>query len=674
MSDEAEDVRIELVSLDALLLDPNNPRLIEEPEWPRVADEEIPKPRVQREVAERLLGERGAAIQRLLESIEELGWVDAEPVRVRALPEGRWVVLDGNRRIVALRRLREEEESGRSVTDVRVVVDTEAQGVEGRKVRGARHTRARRRWPELGAAVWRREMRRNGIDVEPASEHEDSVLDLCIEYRKSPWGDQFRPETFVLLRRLLGGEAIRRWLGYQPSGHLKSENLQRLFSWMSRRSRWEGDEGLDPNLSTSGDVFKLNVLLERPEGPALIEAAGGDLIVAWQNRSSTYEPPVLAELTAAAQRQLIDLRRMIARAGEEPVEPTSEQPWPVIFTNSWPGLTSVRIARYRGLSEVSLDGLTRINLLVGVNNAGKTSVLEAIYLLCRRSDPRGLLDSIRARVRMDPEALPPPRLVGLLPGSASIVGTLSGGAGVEVDHVVSDEPASDSTELATFLTSLRIEARGPTETQVSLTELHSNRPRRTRLVEGSRAWLAPAILHSPFSLADRKVLTDCYERSVETKSKAEIIDFIRTHVDGGVEDIALVNTEGRFLVQHRTDGALDLSSYGEGMQRIFQIGLLFAEHAHGVVLIDEFENALHTSVLESFSRLIQELAVRFDVQVFLTTHSDEALEAFLRNDYRLEDVTTFLLKKDGGRISVRRFPGKSHRLAVDAAGTDVRRL
>lgn len=92
------------------------------------------------------------------------------------------------------------------------------------------------------------------------------------------------------------------------------------------------------------------------------------------------------------------------------------------------------------------------------------------------------------------------------------------------------------------------------------------------------------------------------------------------------------------------------------------------------MLIDEFENALHTSVLTSFSRMIQELAVRFDVQVFLTTHSDETLQAFLLNDYRTEDVTTFLLKKEGGRISVRRFDGESHRRAVEFAGTDVRRL
>jgi predicted ATPase len=660
VSDEAEDVRTRLVPLDALLLDPNNPRLIEDPLWPRVADEEIPKARVQRETAERLLGERGGSVRRLLESIESLGWVDADPVRVRELPGGKLIVLDGNRRVVALRRHREEQGSS-NAHFLRVVVDTDALGMEGRKAHGARHTRGRSRWSPLGAAVWRREMRRQGAEIALESDYEDGVLDLCIAYRQSRWGERFRPKTFVLFQRLMGGSAVRTWLGHGPNGFQNPENVQRLFLWMYTQPDWEIHQVM------------LDILLSLPDGAALLEAAEGDFNVVW--RSSMRESPAFAaERVETAQKNLVEMRRLIEAAGEEPVEPTSERPWPLMLSESGPNLTSLRVSKYRGLSAMNLDGLTRINLLVGPNNVGKTSVLEAIYLLCRRSDPRGLLDSIRARVRTDPERLPAARLVSLLPGSSAIAGTLASGAVVEVEQVAQDEPTDDSANLATFLRSLRIDARGAGEQQVSSTEFYANRPRRTQVLAGSRAWLAPSIFHSPFSLADRKVLTSCYERSLETGTKAEVVDFIRQHVDEDLEDIDLANIDGQFLVTQRSGGALDLSSYGEGMQRIFQIGLLFAAHAHGIVLIDEFENALHTSVLKSFSRMIQELAVRFDVQVFLTTHSDEALQAFLLNDYRTEDVTTFLLKKDGGRITARRFDGESHKQALDFAGVDVRRL
>ena len=43
--------------------------------------------------------------------------------------------------------------------------------------------------------------------------------------------------------------------------------------------------------------------------------------------------------------------------------------------------SSVRISGYRGLDSFRLDGLGRINLLVGTNNRGKTSILECIELL-----------------------------------------------------------------------------------------------------------------------------------------------------------------------------------------------------------------------------------------------------------------------------------------------------
>src|SRR5258708_3406754 len=49
-------------------------------------------------------------------------------------------------------------------------------------------------------------------------------------------------------------------------------------------------------------------------------------------------------------------------------------------------LQSLDIAEYRGLNGMKLEGFGRINLLVGANNAGKTSVLEALALFSRPLD------------------------------------------------------------------------------------------------------------------------------------------------------------------------------------------------------------------------------------------------------------------------------------------------
>ena len=44
-------------------------------------------------------------------------------------------------------------------------------------------------------------------------------------------------------------------------------------------------------------------------------------------------------------------------------------------------IRDLTIQGYRCFEDFSMDGLTRVNLLVGNNNSGKTSFLEAVYLL-----------------------------------------------------------------------------------------------------------------------------------------------------------------------------------------------------------------------------------------------------------------------------------------------------
>ena len=43
-------------------------------------------------------------------------------------------------------------------------------------------------------------------------------------------------------------------------------------------------------------------------------------------------------------------------------------------------LRSLEIRNYRNLRHLTIEKLGRVNLLIGKNNTGKTSVLEAIYL------------------------------------------------------------------------------------------------------------------------------------------------------------------------------------------------------------------------------------------------------------------------------------------------------
>jgi len=86
--------------------------------------------------------------------------------------------------------------------------------------------------------------------------------------------------------------------------------------------------------------------------------------------------------------------------------------------------------------------------------------------------------------------------------------------------------------------------------------------------------------------------------------------------------------------------------FGEGLQRVFYIALQFASAKNGVILIDELENGLHYTLLESFTKFIQELAIKLNVQVFLTTHSKETIEAFVTNGFKNEDINFYRLTEN----------------------------
>jgi AAA15 family ATPase/GTPase len=130
----------------------------------------------------------------------------------------------------------------------------------------------------------------------------------------------------------------------------------------------------------------------------------------------------------------------------------------------------------------------------------------------------------------------------------------------------------------------------------------------------------------------------------------------------------------RFLVTDRVfKETLDLTGYGEGLQRIFFISLLFASAQDGIILIDEFENAIHTELIAQFAGFINELSKLFNTQVFLTSHSKECIDAFVKNIPEIDDLSACALVENEDRIVAREFTGKAFRRLIEAGNVDLRR-
>src|SRR6266542_6910611 len=60
-------------------------------------------------------------------------------------------------------------------------------------------------------------------------------------------------------------------------------------------------------------------------------------------------------------------------------------------------LRDLSIQNYRAFGNFSIDGLMRLNLIVCMNNCGKTSFLEAVYLLINQENPLSVLELLYDR-------------------------------------------------------------------------------------------------------------------------------------------------------------------------------------------------------------------------------------------------------------------------------------
>jgi len=118
--------------------------------------------------------------------------------------------------------------------------------------------------------------------------------------------------------------------------------------------------------------------------------------------------------------------------------------------------------------------------------------------------------------------------------------------------------------------------------------------------------------------------------------------------------------------------AIDITKYGEGLQRVFEIALLMSYSRNGIICIDELDSAIHKNLLRDFTEFIQAAAVKFNVQVFLTTHSKECIDAFVENNYPDDELTAFALSEENGRVVCKHLEGNKLKQLVDSINIDIR--
>ena len=333
----------------------------------------------------------------------------------------------------------------------------------------------------------------------------------------------------------------------------------------------------------------------------------------------------------------------------------------------------LRISNFRRFQHFTMEGLGRVNLLVGPNNCGKTTVLEAIDLLFSEPSPvrLGLAAMGRGAVIYSGDKQSPRtariQLKHLFHGhnaQLSAEFTISGQsvAGDQTLRVyISNEPknvqmAIPNARPSAGLPYLNISRTGaPDSVAIALGR------------SGDWSFADYEIQHDELGAIDGRLLpTDSLSRSQVTDQLSEVLlnpeeqlvlDILRL-IEPSVEGIVAVDSPeidglvdrcGIFVKLKGQRERIPIASLGEGMWRLLALALELVSAKGSVLLVDEIDIGLHYTAQADMWRMVKRAAEELDVQVFATTHSRDCIYALAQ--VARADVT------DGSEVTIQRIEG-----------------
>lgn len=360
-------------------------------------------------------------------------------------------------------------------------------------------------------------------------------------------------------------------------------------------------------------------------------------------------------------------------------------------------LKSINIANFRGISQGHLDGLEQVNMLVGQNNSGKSTVLEALILarapikLVDRLGRHGIKDLLERRVA-DRAQLDFRELWYRLNTENKI------GLGLEFVDEYQFNMEIRHTDMFEYTLEFK------PKDAVYAKEIFKVDPASDSIfapwVHGQTVRAYPTVarnLNERFSFSEENVKAlgetmlidadyihkmESVERSLWQNIKArrkdiEIRQTLNETYDLNIENLSFIPyASNRFkLYVEMPNYSIPVDGLGEGFRYALAILSTMAMLEHTALLIEELEVHQHPEALNRLLTAIFKVAKRNSIQLFITTQSLElinyALEASGKEDLNIKLYHLSLDKR--GALSVRGISVPDAKLLADV-GPDVRLL
>jgi len=324
-------------------------------------------------------------------------------------------------------------------------------------------------------------------------------------------------------------------------------------------------------------------------------------------------------------------------------------------------LHSLTITHFRGIQEGKLEGLIDVNLLIGRNNSGKTTVIEAINRLATAAGlKRDCLDrEVKTIWSRDHEATEQPRTLWYRQDKSR---------DIEFKGVYGD----------TLMPEV------PSELIQRIPERRSYHAERAITLDDESPQESPAAKNrAPHFFASMTVLrpVDGFNAAIEQQLWPQLLSNRRDKfLTNTLNQVFGLNAESFQLLPNNElmvlfdDYGLPLDSQGDGTRAAMRTMMVLSMLKSTLLLLEEPECHQHPGSLERFAKALCGLARQNEVQVVISTHSAECVRAFLKAAREVEsEAAVFHLKLENGKQDARRLdPGAVETL--ESSGVDVRFL
>lgn len=260
-------------------------------------------------------------------------------------------------------------------------------------------------------------------------------------------------------------------------------------------------------------------------------------------------------------------------------------------------LNTIHLQGFKGFKDTCIGPLRKVNLIVGGQNVGKTSVLEAVYAVTQPDTEAGLAKVFRSAEDND--------------------------EGRYLQSVFSKN-----------FQSIRVKDKNR-EYRLCVPELGHDQFKRvnfSHLVLSPNAPIYNGSMNPMvFSvyLPTQKELVNTLGRVTLERKKKDLLAILKK-VEPRLEDLNNASPDGehRIYVELKDIAkALPLPQLGHGFSRLLSLFAEMVSNDSKLALIDEVENGIHYSALPVLMQGIKNVAQTRGVQTLMTTHSMDCIRA-----------------------------------------------